>query len=158
MPKQLNFPPEYGDSRPEDHRIHCVFLTCFPSDFSFLATVLYYSRIRMDRADTLDQADFLLTVTPSTVLLSDMTFLDGSWRDALRMASEVHPHVAALVVADPVDRPFLSDSDAYASGACGILWKPLAIDQAIDLIRTADEAAKNRAALHCGTLATVEQG
>ena len=29
--------------------IDCVFLTCFQSDFSFLASVLYYSRIRLHR-------------------------------------------------------------------------------------------------------------
>jgi DNA-binding NarL/FixJ family response regulator len=145
--KRLNSQSEYRDQAPVDDRIDCVFLTCFRSDFSFLATVLYYSRIRMHRAETLDEADFLLTVTASTVLLSEMTFLDGSWREALGMASEVHPHVAALVVADPVDRPFLSDRDAYALGACGILWKPLAVDQAINLIRTVDEAARNRVAL-----------
>lgn len=125
-----------------------MFLTCFRSDFSFLASVLYYSSIRMHRADTLDEADFLLTVTSSTVLLSDTRFLDGSWREALRMVSEVHPHVAALVVADAVERPFLLDSDVYALGACGILWKPLWIDRTIDFIRIANEAAENRAALH----------
>ena len=124
-----------------------MFLTCFRSDFSFLATVLYYSRIRMHRAETLDEADFLLTVTAGSVFLTDMMFLDGCWRDALRMISEVHPHVAALVMADAVDRPFLPDSDAYAVGACGILWKPFAMDRTIDLIQTADEASRNRVAL-----------
>lgn len=131
----------------ESGRIDCVYLTCFRSDFSFLATVLYYSRIRLHRAETLEEADFLLTVTLSTVLLSEMTFLDGSWREALRMTCEVHPHVATLVVAEDVDRPYLPDSDAYASGACGILWKPLFNDRTVNLIRAVDEAAHNRMAL-----------
>lgn len=125
-----------------------MFLTCFCSDFSFLASVLCYSSVRMHRADTLDEADFLLTVTSSTVFLSDTRFLDGSWREALHMISEVHPHVAALVVADAVERPFLSDLDAYALGACGVLWKPHLLDRTIDLIRTANEAAESRAAVH----------
>jgi DNA-binding NtrC family response regulator len=146
MAEQLQ--AQYRDQEPVTNRIECVFLTCFRSDFSFLATVLYYSSIRMHRADTLDEADFLLTVTSSTVFLSDTRFLDGSWRESLRMVSEVHPHVAALVVADAVERPFLSDADVYALGACGILWKPLWMDRTIDLIRTANEAAQNRAALH----------
>ena len=148
MAEQFQSRAERRDQKPGDNRIECVFLTCFRSDFSFLATVLYYSRIRMHRAETLDEADFLLTVTSSTVLLSDMTFLDGSWREALHMVSEVHPHVAALVVADAVERPFLLDSDVYALGACGILWKPLWMDRVIDLIQTASESAESRAALH----------
>src|ERR1039458_1115216 len=102
MAEQLR--AQYRHQGPLDNRIECVFLTCFRSDFSFLASVLYYSSIRMHRADTLDEADFLLTVTSSTVLLSDTRFLDGSWREALRMVSEVHPHVAALVVADDGSR------------------------------------------------------
>jgi len=63
---------EHGDERRGDNRIECVFLTCLQSDFSFLSTVLYYSGIRMHRADTLEEADFLLTVTSSTVFLSDI--------------------------------------------------------------------------------------
>jgi DNA-binding NarL/FixJ family response regulator len=137
-----------------DGRIECVYLTCFQPDFSFLATVLYYSRIRMHRAETVEEADFLLTVTGASVLLTDVTFLDGSWRDALRMAADIHPHVAALVAAETVDRPFLLDSGDY--GACGILWKPLPNDRTVNLIRTVDEAARNRAALH-GEVAAAAQ-
>lgn len=133
-----------GRAAPPAH-IHCVHLTCFANDFAFLSSVLYYSRIRLHRAETLDQADFLLTVANASVLLSDVTFLDGSWRDALQMVSEIHPHVAALVVAEAVDRPFLLDTEDY--GVCGILWKPLPNDRTIALIRTVDEAAHNRAAL-----------
>ncbi|HTP35275.1 MAG TPA: hypothetical protein VMJ75_24025 [Candidatus Acidoferrales bacterium] len=125
--------------------IDCVFLTCFQYDFSFLATVLHYSHIRFHRADTLDEADFLLTVTGGTVLLSDVTFLDGCWREALRMVSEVHPTVAVSVVAERMDRPFLPD--ALTLGACSILWKPYGVDEAIVLIRTLDEAARYRAEL-----------
>ena len=66
------------------------------------------------------------------------------------MTSALHPHVAALVAAEPVDRPFLLDADAYASGACGILWKPLMTNRTIDLIHAADEAARCRASLPCG--------
>ena len=125
--------------------IECVFLTCFRAEFSVLAIVLRYSGIRMLRAETLDEADFLLTATAATVLMSDVQFLDGSWRDALRMAVEVHPCVATLIAADPVDSPFLFD--ACSRGACGTLWKPADFGAAVGLIRTADQASRDRALL-----------
>lgn len=129
--------------RPD--RIGCVFLTCIRRDFSFLATILQYDGIRMHQAQTLDEADFLLTVTAGTVLLSDVRFLDGSWRDALLMASAVHPHVASMVVLEEGEH--LSLSEAYSVGACAVLRKPIVFDQAIERIRVLDEAARDRAAL-----------
>jgi DNA-binding NtrC family response regulator len=140
--------------RMQDHRqepelqrsaIDCVFLTCFRSEFSLLATVLQYSGIRMHRAETLEEADFFLTVTSATAFLSDVNFLDGTWRDALDMAAEMHPLAAALIVADPVDGRFLED--ASARGACGLLWKPLGFMEAIEWIRALDQAARDRAIL-----------
>jgi DNA-binding NtrC family response regulator len=139
--RQYRIDQETESQRSE--RIECVFLTCFRSDYSFLASVLQYSGIRMHRAETLEEADFLLTVTAGTAFLSDVTFPDGTWRDALAMVAEVHPLIPALVVADPVDRQFLTD--AYPRGACGVLWKPIDFTEAIRLIRTVDEAAHDRA-------------
>lgn len=124
-------------------RIDGVFLTCFRSDYSFLASVLQYSGVRMHRAETLEEADFLLTVTGSTVFLSDVTFPDGTWREALAMVAEVHPLTPALVVAEPVDRQYLRD--AYLRGACGVLWKPIDFTETIHMIRTANQAAHDRA-------------
>lgn len=124
-------------------RIECVALTCFTSEFSTLATILGYSGIRLYRAETLEEAGFYLTVTGATVFVTDVTFLDGTWRDALGMAAETHPLVAALVAADGVDGPVVAD--AQARGACGILWKPIDFIQAIGFIRTANQAACDRA-------------
>jgi DNA-binding NtrC family response regulator len=129
-------------------RIECLYLTCFQSDFFFLATVLQYSRIRLHRAETVEDADFLLTVSGCTVLLSDVVFLDGSWLDALQMVADLHPFVAALVVADPVDHPFLID--AYSRGACGVIWKPIDVSEAIHLIHAAHEASIDRSSLREG--------
>jgi len=127
------------------NRIECVYLTCFRSEFSVLATVLQYSAIRVYRAETLDEADFLLTVTGSTVLLCDVTFLDGSWRDALLMSAGAHPLVASMIVADPCDWPSLAD--AYDRGACWALPKPIDFIEAIHLIRTLYEAVRDRASV-----------
>jgi hypothetical protein len=127
--------------------IEAVFLTCFRNEYVFLATVLQYSRIRMHRAETLEEADFLLTVSGSTVLLTDALFLDGTWRDALRMAAEMHPFTGCLVVADAAD--WRSLGDLYALGGCGALEKPADPIVAIRLIRTVDEAARNRRFIWC---------
>ena len=141
---------------PSGDTIQCVFLTCFRSEFSVLAIVLQYSRIRLHRADTLEEADFLLSATAGTVLVSDILFLDGSWRDALSMAGEVHPSVASLIAADPVDSPFLAD--AYSRGACGALWKPVGFSEAIHLIRSADQASRDRALLSNRSAPTCDPG
>jgi DNA-binding NarL/FixJ family response regulator len=123
-------------------RIECVYLTCFRPEFSCLAIVTQYSRVRMVQAESLDEADFVLTVTGARVLLTDVSFPDGSWREALYMAAEMHPHAASVIVADPVDRPYLGD--AYMRGACGVLWKPIDFAEAIRLIRTVDQASRDR--------------
>ena len=122
--------------------IDCVFLTCFDSDFQFFANVLLGSEIRMHRAETLEQADFLLTVTGGTVLLTDVSFLDGFWDDAIDMLAQLHPLVASLVTAGEVDRQFVSE--APNRGACGVLWKPLEWSRVCRFIRAAHEAAGER--------------
>ena len=123
--------------------IDCVFLTCFRSDYSFLATVLRYSGVRLLRAESVEEADFLLTAAGATAILSDVTFSEGTWRDVLQMATELHPLVPLLIVAEPVDVPFLSD--CYTRGACGVLWKPLDYLLVIQTVQTLDQAARDRA-------------
>ena len=67
------------DPLEERHNgIDCVFLTCFASEFSFLALVLRYSQIRLHRAETLEEADFLLLAIGATAFLTDVTFQCGS--------------------------------------------------------------------------------
>jgi len=126
-------------------RLHCVFITCFTHDFHFLQRMLSYSEIRFHRAETLDEADFLLTVTGSKVLISDTVFLDGSWVDALEMLSCVHPRSSFVVAADSVDIGFVGD--AVDRGACAVVWKPLDWAQMMRLIRTVHEAALERLSL-----------
>ena len=135
---------------PAERVIDCVFHTCFEGDFSYFANILRYSEVRMHHAETLDEADFLLTVTGSTVLLTDIVFPEGTWADVLDMAVRIHPLVAALVVADEVDREFVAG--AVARGACGILWKPLELHQTGRLIRAAHEAACERMIRQKGAL------
>ena len=63
--------------------------------------------------------------------------------DALDMAGQMHPLVGSLIVADPVDSPFLTR--IYERGALGVLWRPFDFTREVRMIRTADQAARERA-------------
>lgn len=119
--------------------IHCVFLTCFDAEFGVYATLLRSSTIRMHCADTLEQADFLLTVTGAGVLLSDTTFLDGSWEEAAEMLANLHPGVRLVAVVDAVDG--ISPAHARARGAYDLLVKPLRVGVVRRTILNAHAAA-----------------
>ncbi len=124
-----------------DH-FDCVVLTAFDSEFISLRNFFGLIGIRIHHAQTLEQADFLLLTTGATVLLCDVAFVEGTWRSALDLLRDTHPMAALLILADPVDGPYLLD--ALALGACTILWKPLRFDEARRLVRTAHEAACER--------------
>jgi len=125
-----------------DSHIHCVVLSSFRSEFTFLQNVFRLTGLRMHHAESLDQADFLLTVTDSTVLLSDLVFEGGSWQAALGMLSDNHPLVPLLVIAEAVDWPYLKD--LFERGACGVVWKPFDFDATRKLIHTVHEASRER--------------
>jgi DNA-binding NtrC family response regulator len=134
-----------GHKQPVDLYINCVVLSPFHSEFTFLHNVFRLTGIRMHHAESLVQAEFLLTVTGSTVLLVDVIFADGTWRTALDLFRDSYPLVTTLVMADPADRPFLKD--LFHCGACGILWKPFQFDGVRRLIRAAHGASRERQAL-----------
>jgi DNA-binding NtrC family response regulator len=104
--------------------------------------MLGQSGIRLHRAETVEQADFLLLATGATVLLSDTAFLDGSWESALAMVRDAHPLVAVLVCADAVDRDFVAL--APKCGALGIHWKPLELARLREAIWGAHEVSLER--------------
>jgi DNA-binding NtrC family response regulator len=141
----------HSQEGPAGCQVHCVFITCFSPEVEFFQRLLLYSEIRFHRAETLDEADFLLTVTGSKVLISDTAFLDGSWEDALDMLLHVHPRSSFLVAADPIDLKFVGD--AINRGACAILWKPLELGDLMRLVRTVHEAAMERLALDKAAMA-----
>ncbi len=124
--------------------VDCVVLSSFQSEFSFLQNVFRTSGIRVHHADSVDEADFLLTVTGSAVLLSDVIFEGGYWQSALAMLQETHSLVTMLVIAAPVDRPFLRD--VFSRGACGIIWQPFQFQAVARQIRAAHEASNERRA------------
>ena len=126
-----------------DYGIDCVFLTCFDFRFQLFAELLRQGEIRMHRAETLDQADFVLSVTGAAVLLSDVVFFDGSWKDAIEMVTCLHPLVVTAIIADNEDRECLSQASDF--GAFAVLWRPFDVSRLRRLIKIANEAAQERA-------------
>jgi len=131
--------------RSTDLYINCVVLGSPRSEFTFLRNVFGPVGIRMHHAECLDEADLLLTVTESTVLLSNVVFEDGSWHDAISLLSQRHPLVTMLVIADHAELPFLGD--LFSRGACGVLWKPFEFAAVRRMIRAVHEASQERRAL-----------
>jgi DNA-binding NtrC family response regulator len=123
-------------------RADIVLLTAFDDEFTFLKNVLGFAGLRVHRARSIEQADFLLLVTEAKVLLSDVAMVDCSWRCAMRLVRERYPLVSPIVIADPIDYPFLHD--AFALGACGVLWKPIELSLASRMIWVAREASVER--------------
>ena len=122
--------------------IYGVGLTCFEPDAGFWANLFPSVGIRMHQAQTLADADFLLTVTGATVLLMNVVFPDGCWYDAMTMLARFHPFAVPLLLADPVDSPFVSEAFQY--GAFQVLWKPVALEELLRYIRLANEASEER--------------
>lgn len=114
--------------------IDCVFLTCFDSDFQVFASLLHFSGIRIHGADTLEKADFLLTVTDATVLLSDTVFLGGSWTDAGQMLASIHPGVGLVIIVD-------EDDNELRTEAYDLVSRPLRMSQLYQAIRRAHDGA-----------------
>ena len=122
--------------------VDCIFLSRFDQNGLFLASVLGQGGIRLHRADTVEIADFLLLATHGTVLVTDTTFLGGSWEDALAMTAQVHPLVATLICADLVDREFIAG--ARERGVLDVLWRPIELNRLRASIRTAHQASVER--------------
>ena len=131
-----------GGSAAGGRGVDCVFLSCFEHEVLFFASLLAQDGIRVHRADTVQAADFLLLATGGTTLIVDTTFLDGSWDDALEMIASVHPLVATLIRADPVDRELLAR--ARDRGAFDVLWQPIELDRLRSGIRMAHEVTAER--------------
>jgi len=134
--------PERGSLQGWEPAPQCVVVSCFREDFEFLRRLLGFSEIRFHRAETIDEADFLLTVTGATVLISDIVFLDGCWEDALDMVLSVHPRASFVLAAEPVD--YAAAGEAMRRGACAVLKKPWDFMEMIRTIRTVHEAVGER--------------
>lgn len=125
-------------------QIDCIVLTSNISEFTFLRNVFWLAGIRMHRAQAIDQLDYLLSVTESTVLLADVTFAGDTWQSALDFLRQNYPLVPALVIAELADT--LLPEDVFRCGGCGIVWRPFRFDDTGALIRAAHSASRERQA------------
>ena len=145
MPAIVPNEGDIGESNAEMRSaIDCVYLSCFAGDARFLASILGLARVRLHRAETLEEADFLITATAATVVLSDMMFLDGSWQHAAAMVRRLHSLLTVLVVADPVDRVELANGASH--GVFNICWKPYEVVDLRRAIQAAHDATMDRRA------------
>ena len=130
-----------GSRESRETGIRCVFLTCFDADFRIFAQLLRFGGIRMYRADTIGEADFLLTVTESRVFLCDTVFLDGTCVLAAEMIRTVHPTVGFVLVSADAD-------DACWDEALRLsiltVRRPLRMDELRHAIRRAHEITEER--------------
>ena len=135
-------PPQQEATRKSG--IDCVFLTCLDSDFAVFNGLLRASRIRMHRARTIDEADFLLTVAEATVLLSETVFLDGTWIDAASMLANVHPSVRLLVMMDTIEAA--CSAEALRRRAFTVVCKPIHLNDLRRAIQAAHGGVRLEAA------------
>ena len=128
-------------AEPAKAGIDCVFLTCLDDDFELFAGLLRVSGIRLHHAATVEQADFLLTVTDATVLLSDTLFLDGTWTIAASMLASFHPGVSLLVTVEDRDR---ESPEAIRRAASDLILRPMRLSRLREAVQTAHQAAQKR--------------
>jgi response regulator of citrate/malate metabolism len=112
-------------------------------EFQFLGALFGSLGISFHQATTLDEADFLLTVTGATVLLCVPLFLDGAWIDCLQMASHSHPSVSVVVVAEEDEEAMVGS--ALRRGATAVFWRPIRVSQLFTLMEQWHEQALERA-------------
>ena len=133
---------EKAFTEPPTSRIECVFLTCFNSDFQVFAVLLRRSGIYLHCAETLERADFLMTATGATVLLTEPQFADGTWQEAAKMLASFHPRAALLIVAGEEDGELRTR--ALDRGAYGVLPKPLQMSALRDAVQGAHRMSQSR--------------
>jgi DNA-binding NtrC family response regulator len=104
------------------------------------AVLLGYSGIRMHCADTIEKADFLLTVTGAKVLLSDSVFLDGTWYEAAEMLADVHSSATFVVVLDEAEKTLWADA---LQRGYDVASRPLRLDKLHQAVHNAHETAVN---------------
>ena len=132
------------NSRRTVPAFECVYLTSSEYDFRNASLSLGAAGILLHRAAILEQAEFLLGVTGAGVLLSELEFLDGNWRDAKGMLSQCHPEAALLVSVSQADERILTE--VLERGGHGVILKPFRADDLRCTLATAQIRAKSGAA------------
>ena len=85
---------------------------------------------------------------PPTVVFTDLSVSDGSWADALRLASQANLPVDLIIVSELVDVPLYIA--AMESGAFDFMVPPFAeADVAYVVRRAADHVERRRTSIPC---------
>ncbi len=121
----------------------CVFLGCSKEDHQLASSLTEAARIRLHHAASLGEADFLLRVEDSLVLLAEEAFPGGNWRNALAMIVGRHRNVALVVLTASADEGVRLD--VLERGAYDAILRPLVAEELIWTLRNADAHARRGA-------------
>lgn len=131
-------PEDSGDRRSPC--ITCVFLTPSEQEFDALRRLLAPTTIRIHHAATLEQARFTLTATRTAVVLTEIAFPDGDWKDAKDMLAQLVPRVELVVAALHADEGFWLD--VLDGGAYDLVLKPFRAEEVRRILENAESHAK----------------
>jgi DNA-binding NtrC family response regulator len=124
-------------------RFSCVFLGCSWEDYQLASGLLHAAHICVHRAGSLEQADSLLGTGDSRVLLTEVAFPGGTWRDALAMTARHGRNVVLVVTAALADERFWLD--VLDQGAYDLILKPFVAEELLRILENADACARTRA-------------
>jgi DNA-binding NtrC family response regulator len=120
MPSQTNSVPGGANG------FSCVYLTSSASAAALASKLLESAQIRIHHSTGLEGAHERLKATQSRVLLTDVAFQAGHWRDALRMAATL-PGTALVVVSRLADERLWIG--ALERGAYDLILWPFRADE-----------------------------
>jgi len=100
----------------------CVYLTRSVRQAELTSTLVESAQIRIYHAAGLADARERLTLTRSRVLLTDIAFERGDWKNALQMTVRLRPSTALVVAARLADERLWLD--VLERGAYDLILKP----------------------------------
>ena len=121
----------------------CVFLGCSNENYQLASSLVEAARIRLHHAASLGEADFLLRIEDSLVLLAEEAFPRGNWRNALAMIVRRHRNVVLVVMTASVDESVRLD--ALEQGAYDVILRPFVAEELVRTLRNADAHARRGA-------------
>jgi DNA-binding response OmpR family regulator len=126
-------------------RFSCVYLTFSSCAAEIALALLDSAQIHIHHSTTLDDAEGRLQATRSQILLTDVWFERGSWKDALRMAARLPLRTVVVLVSHIADERLWLD--ALECGAYDLILKPFHAEE----MRRILENAHFRATGGCAT-------
>jgi DNA-binding response OmpR family regulator len=124
-------------------RFSCVFLGCSEEDYQTASRFVKAADITLRHAASLGEADFLLRVEDSLVLLAEEAFSGGNWRNALAMIVRRHQNVALVVATASADEG--ARLEMLERGAYDAILRPFVADELVRTLQNADAHARRGA-------------